>query len=255
MYMAYTHTRLDTSNKNIPILELRACNNKYYWLQEEDRDTTALIYYNFGFDDRYNPTDKHISFDNIKGRENGYMYNGYYKVYDAKIWLSRWSVKKRPQAIASDRKSLRIKWAIGLTVALLAIIIPLIVIDKKRSKIESETLCDKLKRLCNPANFLKNYDKEKVDVANEIYQKLLQTNHDDTETLNEVQKIAVEKLKISLIDTSLLNAWKKKVNPKNFMKNYDAEKVTLANDLYSRLSKEDLTYNEFVEIQELAKKL
>jgi hypothetical protein len=39
------------------------------------------------------------------------------------------------------------------------------------------------------------------------------------------------------------------------MKNYDAEKVSLANDLYARLSKDNLTYNEFIEIQELSKQL
>lgn len=127
--------------------------------------------------------------------------------------------------------------------------------EKKKQKLQSESIYDKLKRLCNPSNFITNYDKEKVDAANEIYQRLLQTSPDDKATLDEIQIDAIEKLKISLIEQSLLNDLKKKVNPQNYMKHYDAEKVTLANDLYARLSKDNLTYNEFVEIQELSKQL
>ena len=127
--------------------------------------------------------------------------------------------------------------------------------EKKKQKLQSETIYDKLKRLCNPSNFMKNYDKEKVDAANEIYQRLLQTSPDDKEQMEEIQQQAVKRLKISLIEPSLLNELRKKVNPQNFMKNYDAEKVSLANDLYARLSKDNLTYNEFIEIQELSKQL
>lgn len=187
--------------------------------------------------------------------DDGYMWNDYYKVYNAHTHPRYYSFVKEQWAIDSDKESLRIKWSIGLTIIMLATIIPLIITEKKKEKLQSETLYDKLKRLCNPSNFMKNYDKEKVDAANEIYQNLLQTSPDNKETLDEIQKQAIERLKINLIEPSLLNELRKKVNPQNFMKNYDAEKVTLANDLYSRLSKENLTYNEFIEIQELAKKL
>ena len=61
------------------------------------------------------------------------------------------------------RKNLWIYWAIGLTVLLLIVVIPLWIIEAKHNKIKEESLYDKLKRLCNPANFIKggNYDKEK----------------------------------------------------------------------------------------------
>jgi|GEM_PF-1172268 len=187
--------------------------------------------------------------------DGSYYWNGYHKVYNAFTRPQYYSFVKKHLAINSDKKSLRIKWAVWLTIILLAIIIPLIVMEKKKQKLQSETIYDKLKRLCNPSNFMKNYDKEKVDAANEIYQKLLQTSPDNKEMMDEIQKQAVERLKISLIEPSLLNELQKKVNPQNFMKNYDAEKVSLANDLYARLSKDNLTYNEFIEIQELSKQL
>ncbi|MBQ3690429.1 MAG: hypothetical protein II937_11310 [Bacteroidales bacterium] len=242
------------NNYDNAISELSDCNNEYFWLTEDFEEDIQNSQFSLN-DDRYLYNDKRLPFDNLVGRENCYMYNGYYKVYDAKVWQCRYSVKKQHWAINSDKKSLRIKWAVWLTIILLAIIIPLIVMEKKKQKLQSETLYDKLKRLCNPSNFMKNYDKEKVDAANEIYQRLLQTRPDDKEVLNEIQAEAVEKLKITLIDQSLLDELKKKVNPQNFMKNYDAEKVSLANDLYARLSKDNLTYNEFIEIQELSKQL
>ena len=33
--------------------------------------------------------------------------------------------------------------------------------------------------MCNPSIFMKNYDKEKVDKANEIYQKLMEIKPED----------------------------------------------------------------------------
>ena len=242
------------NNYDNAISELSDCNNEYFWLTEDFEEDIQNSQFSLN-DDRYLYNDKRLPFDNFVGRENCYMYNGYYKVYDAKVWQCRYSVKKQHWAINSDKKSLRIKWAIWLTIILLAIINPLIVMEKKKQKLQSETLYDKLKRLCNPSNFMKNYDKEKVDAANEIYQRLLQTSPDDKEQMDEIQQQAVKRLKISLIEPSLLNELRKKVNPQNFMKNYDAEKVSLANDLYARLSKDNLTYNEFIEIQELSKQL
>jgi hypothetical protein len=41
---------------------------------------------------------------------------------------------------------------------------------------------------------------------------------------------------------------------KRFMKSYNPEKVTLANELYSRLSKENISYKD-IEIEEQSKKL
>ena len=48
---------------------------------------------------------------------------------------------------------------------------------------------------------------------------------------------------------------KEKVNPKNYLNPYNADKVTLANELYDMLCKKDLSYREFVEVKEKSKLL
>ena len=45
---------------------------------------------------------------------------------------------------------------------------------------------------------------------------------------------------------------KKKVNPKQFVHPYNPEKLELANDLYNRLLKDDLTYSEYIDIRKKA---
>ena len=86
---------------------------------------------------------------------------------------------------------------------------------------------------------MKEYDKEKVDKANAIYQKLMTTSPDDKDTLYDLQSQAEEVLGVSFVDSEMVDRLKKKVNPKRFMKPYNPEKVTLANELYSRLSKRE----------------
>ncbi len=70
-----------------------------------------------------------------------------------------------------------------------------------------------------------------------------------------LQAEAVASLGIVLIDAEELKDLTEKVNPQRFMNPYNAEKVKLANDLYSRLTKEGLTYEEFAEIEEKTKAL
>jgi hypothetical protein len=125
---------------------------------------------------------------------------------------------------------------------------------KHKEKI-NETLYNKIKRLCNPSKFIKEYDKEKVDKANAIYQKLMKTSPDDKDTLYDLQSQAEEELGVSFVDLEMVKKLKKKVNPKRFMKPYNPEKVTLANELYSRLSKENISYKDIIEIEERSKKL
>ena len=86
-----------------------------------------------------------------------------------------------------------------------------------------------------------NYDKEKVEKANSIYKTLKDTNPDDKEALDLLQRRASEELGICLINTDQLTELKETVNPKNFMNPYNAEKVALANEL--------------TEVQEKAKQL
>lgn len=190
--------------------------------------------------------------------QNGYMYNGYYKVFIASTQPKTWTIKKYAWGPdEQDRKDLWLYWSIGLTVLLLLVVIPLWVIDVKHQKIKDESLYDKLKRMCKPTNFMNgtNYDKEKVDKANAIYKRLLEINGDDVEALNELQQQAVAELGINLIDAEKLADLKEIVNPKNYMTPYNPDKVALANKLYAILSKEGLTYNEMADVEEEARQL
>lgn len=123
--------------------------------------------------------------------------------------------------------------------------------------IKEENLYDKLKRLCNPANFISkgNYDKEKVDKANDIFKRLTEITYEDKDVLDEILHLAVLELGINLINKDVVEELKEKVNPKNFINPYNAEKLALSNELYAIITKVGLTYNELEEVKEKSKLL
>ena len=230
--------------------QIYAAQNEYYYMAEDEHPR---------FIRRGNPLfEKYTSDSKPHPYQNGYMYNGFYKVFVGATQPQTYTIKKwdwNPDE--KDRKDLWLYWSIGLTALMLIIVLPLAFIQRKHNIEKDESLYDKLKRLCNPANFIskRNYDKEKVDKANEIYKKLLETSPDNKEALNDIQIEAISNLGISLINKDKLNELKEIVNPKNFLNPYNAEKVALANELYAILSKEDLTYNELAEVEERSKTL
>jgi hypothetical protein len=77
----------------------------------------------------------------------------------------------------------------------------------------------------------------------------------DKDILTELQLQAVRDLDINLIDSERLKELKEKINPKNFLNPYNAEKVALANELYSMLNSENLTYVDMVSVEDRAKTL
>ena len=111
-----------------------------------------------------------------------------------------------------------------------------------------ESIYDKLKRLCNPVNFMENYNKEKVEIANQIYSKLMVANPNIDEIAVEAEKL----LGIQLVDIHQIEDLKKKLHPKNFMNPYDAQKISLANELYSRIV-DNMTYSEYNKLKNEAK--
>lgn len=118
-----------------------------------------------------------------------------------------------------------------------------------------ETLYVRLRRLCNPANFIDNYDKEKVDKANQIYRTLEECRNISNDKCIEWIKKAEVELNVNFLDEHQFNQLKDKLNPKNFMQPYDADKVSLSNELYSQLMQPDLNYTKFLQIQDKAKSL
>ena len=124
--------------------------------------------------------------------------------------------------------------------------------EKKMKQLETESLYQILLRTCHPSNFIKNYDKEKLDLANELYSRLNITDSNDLNSLYNIEKIVLTKLGVKTVDAKLIKKLQKDVAPKQFISPYNPEKLELANDLYNRLLKDDLTYSEYIDIKEKA---
>ena len=226
--------------------KIHDCWNEYFWIVENQNFNGWKLGVPI-----YHPKGK--SYDEVQRTmpyENGWMHNGYYRVFIAATQEGHYMIQENDWIVNGNRKKLLFCWGIGLTVLFLSIIIPLTIKESKVNKRKSETLYQRLCRMCNPSNFIKDYDKEKVDKANEIYQRLVEIKPDDKEVLMSLQAEAVKSLGIVLIDKEKLKDLTEKVNPQRFMNPYNAEKVKKANDLYSRLTKEGLTYEEFAQIEE-----
>ena len=184
------------------------------------------------------------------------VYNGYYQVYNRMQRTAIWEVKYdwRFDNKSCDLKKYRIWWVAILTILMLGSVIPLVIIDNKKKKMADESLQERLKRFCNPQNFMKKYDMKKVETANALYQRLMTVGLGE-QALNEISQTAITELGITLIDETQLKRLKEKVNPQHYLKPYNAEKVSLANELFARINKEGLTYEEYVEIEKESKKL
>lgn len=227
------------------------CANEYFGITENQNPNS----YKMGIPIYYPKGKNYGTIARTMPYENGWMHNGYYRVFIAATQEKHYMIKEKDWAVNENRNSLLIWWGIGLTVLFISIIIPLTIKEYKVNKRKSETLYQRLCRMCNPSNFIKDYDKEKVDKANEIYQRLIEIKPDDKEALMSLQAEAVANLGIVLIDAEKLKDLIEQVNPQRFMNPYNAEKVKMANDFYSRLTKENLTYEEFTQIEEESKTL
>lgn len=184
-----------------------------------------------------------------------YMHNGYYRVFVGLTQPTTWSIKRWDWAVDSDRSKLLKWWLISVS-GLFAIIILLLSVSMfKKNRRVNETDYHKLQRLSHPRNFMKPYDKDKVERANSIYKEVEQIKEDDMEKINSLIQRCIDDLGISFIDPVSLEELKQRINPEKFMNPYDAEKVRLANDLFAILSKPDLTYAEYVEVRNRAVKL
>lgn len=184
----------------------------------------------------------------------GGMYNGYYTVRNKYVRRAIWEIKYNwawnPKA--TDLKNLQ-KWSFGtLTFLFVICLIPLLILITKEDRIKNETLKEKLIRLCNPQLLLKDkpYNKEQTDAANVLYQEIVATNEEDKEKLTELRIRATDEFGVSFINQQELEMLKKKCNPQKYMKPYNAEKVSLANELYAILNSDSLTYSEMKDVEE-----
>lgn len=224
--------------------------NEYYYINRAVDSTIVLKFFRPFFGEIKEPN----LYTPLNCSRESYMYNNEYKVFvgttpQISFYIDRIDEEQDSKEIAS----LRSLWGVLLTILMLLIVVPLTLMEIRYQKRIKETLYVKLKRLCNPSKFVTEYDKEKVDKANAIYQKLMNTSPDDKDTLYDLQSQAEDVLGVSFVDPEMVEELKKKVNPKRFMKPYNPEKVTLANELYSRLSQKNISYKEIIEIEEKSK--
>lgn len=100
-----------------------------------------------------------------------------------------------------------------------------------------ESLYAELTSKCYPQNFMEPYDHQKVKIANEIYAEILKSAENLTK-LKELRIRAIKELNIQFSTEELYKKLLDLTNPQKFMefmREYDAEKVSLANDFYQRV--------------------
>lgn len=243
---------IDEGSRENMISKIQALSNEYYYFKKKvDSVKIDAIDKKFG-----GVLPKSSLGSDLSCKSDGYIHTSDYKVFVCTTPLIIYSLTEiNPDQCENEISQLETKWYFILILLLILVEAPLLYLEIKHKKKINETIYNKLKRLCNPSKFVKEYDKEKVDKANAIYQKLMNTSPDDKDTLYDLQSQAEEILGVSFVDQEMLERLKKKVNPKRFMKPYNPEKVSLANELYSRLSKENISYKEIMEIEERSKKL
>jgi hypothetical protein len=162
-------------------------NNEFYTIVEKKRNGYTLG------TPIYRPKDK--SYDEaqrISPYENGWMENGFYRVYIAATQYEVFGLEEKERAISANRNNLLMWWSVVISLLLFAFIIPLSVKEYRFNKKKSETLYKRLIRLSNPKNFMDNYNKDKVEKANLLYKSLLEITPDDSEALNIIQHKALE---------------------------------------------------------------
>ena len=233
---------------------IRAVENEYYEMYSYDRDVEILgekeaknrLHSRKGAFSYYTNES-----NNREDGHAGYMYNGFYKVFNKKVSLYFYQIAYRGwDPKMRDLKKYCTYAGIILTLLLIGFLVPTIIAGNRKKKIQNEDLKDKLLRMCNPSNFMSPYDEQKVAAANDIYERLISIPAEDTEELKQIRRQAATTLGLSFVDKDLLQQLINKANPKRYMEPYDAEKVRIANQIYTRLMAGGLDVDEVEQIQE-----
>ena len=182
------------------------------------------------------------------------MHNGYYRVYVAVSQVTFFGIIKHCwNPDIQERNKLLLWWLIGIAVIFLVPIIFICARIHRENKIKSETLKQKLLRLCSPKAFIRPYSKDLVDKANSLYPKIVSC--DLEEELISYADEAQTFLGINLISVFELNEAKKLADPANFTNPYNAEKISKANEIFNILSQPDIKYSDFVSAKNKIKEL
>lgn len=93
------------------------------------------------------------------------------------------------------------------------------------------SLYAELKDKCNPKKYMSPCNKEKVDIANELYQELISLGKEGS--LHPIMDKAVQKLGITISTRRLYEKLLKYCYPNSFMDSYDFDTIQIANYYYS----------------------
>lgn len=191
-----------------------------------------------------------------------YMYNGLYyvfvKAYGRKTYeltLNKEYVKSEKEKYISEKQHQICLLGIISICILVIIWFVCALLTYREMKNNKQTLLKRILTQCNPKKYLKNYDSHSLEVANSIYSKALVTDANDTEEVLRLASLAESELGVRLVAKSDIRSLKKKCNPKHFMNPYNAEKVAIANELYTKLRQEKLSCVEYLEIRGMVSKL
>lgn len=120
------------------------------------------------------------------------------------------------------------------------------------------SLYEELLYRCDPARFMEPYDKEKVDIANSLYAKILQ-NENNIDVLKQLRAIAIKDLKVKFSTRKLYMKLKTICEPSYYTgTEYNEDLLSLSNRLYSQIREnaDDIEKLEEIESQAgLLKKL
>lgn len=259
-YVGYRKQENSYIHEWIPSVE--TCINEAYDFCINNPQSQYIDYYQRGNSNRildlirnsqneyfhWNPSKDKIQLSSTEGKIGtmGYMYDSYYRVFMESTKWETYEIERQNDVIESDKKNRKITGGVILTLVLLCFLIPMIIQNmrnekKKREheqefeKKKKEPIYDKLKGLCNPANFMNPYDKEKVEKANYIYEQLMKTNSSDIEALKKLRRQAIDELNLNFINLEYIQDLKSQCNPERFLVPYDAEKVRIANEIYKKL--------------------
>lgn len=250
---SYLRNSIESGSYNRITTELLQLSNNYYYINTEI-DTLKLV----TSLDRPLMGCLDIShvFSKFDFRHKDILQYNDYSVFIGEAPYVRYFVdQKNPERYDNEIYQLRITWFSILTFLFIIMIGPLVYFEIKSRKSTNESLYEKLKRLCNPSLYFKDYNKEKIDCANDLYKRITKTAPDDQETLLLLAREAEEKLGVSFVDAGKIIMLKKQVNPKKFMNPYQPEKVSFANELYAILNKEKVSYADIIEVEKGIEKL
>lgn len=190
---------------------------------------------------------------NIKNDATVYIKSYNLRVY--KLVLDKQHVKNEKELFIKNKKLSIVKYGtlyIGSLFIIWISILVLIVIEKRKRR---QTLLQRIIIKCNPKTFLKDYNEEKLLIANEIYSKAIATDAKEDDKIMALATLAEEKLGASFVTKTDIKELMDLCNPKRFMKPYNPQKVASANVIFGKLKKENITCADIAIIKSEIKQL